>query len=65
MSRGDEVIITATQKELLAQAIPPLSVNAILEDRHGHIYSAGRRESEVRTALGIWVLPNDKLEVLK
>ena len=65
MSKGDEVIITATQKELLAQAIPPLSVNAILEDRHGYIYSAGRRESEVRTALGIWVLPNDKLEVLK
>jgi hypothetical protein len=62
MKKGDTVNITATENELKLIIPYQLSIDAILENRTATIHVLGKNESDVSTALGLWIIPNKYLE---
>lgn len=64
MKKDARVKIIATREELESLMINDLSIEAILQNREGIIHHNGSKDSEVRTALGIWFIHNNLLEVI-
>lgn len=62
MKKGDKVKITATKKELKLCNVNDLSIDAIMDNNEATVHIAGSKVSDVSTALGLWILPNEYLE---